>query len=467
MELLTSAMEFLWGIPLMVLMVGIGLYLTIRSGFFQFAHPGYIYRNTVGKIFGKNKQDLSGTEGNMTPFQAISAVLSGTVGSGNIAGVASAIAIGGPGSVFWMWVISFFGMATKMGEVTLAVHFREKEGGGDFHGGPMYYIKKGLGKNWAPLAFIYAIALLLLVITDATFVQPNTMATAISSILGENMITIGSLEISLTQLIVGVIAAIIILIVTLGGLTRIGEFCVFLAGPMCIIYIIGTLGVVLANITKIPEVFGLIFRYAFAPAPAMGGFVGSTISMAMSRGASRGIFSNEAGMGTATTVHATAKTDHPIRQGMWGVVEVFIDTIIICNLTAFAILLSGEWTNAAGLTGAPLTFAAFETVWGPAGLIIACVCVALFCFSGILGFFVEFRTAMVYIFGEKAFKYLRYIYFIPPIIGAVMEIESIWTMADMATGFLVIPNVIAIAALSPVFFKLLKEFTDKNKIKAV
>jgi len=212
-------------------------------------------------------------------------------------------------------------------------------------------------------------------------------------------------------------------------------------------------------------VLGQIFGYAFAPAPAIGGFTGATMSMAMGRGASRGIFSNEAGMGTAATVHATAKVDHPVRQGMWGVVEVFIDTIIVCNLTAFSILLSGAWTNPAQLTGAPLTFAAFESVWGMPGVWIATICVALFCFSGTLGWFVEFRTAAVYIFGEKAFKYLKFIYFIPPVIGAMMEIESIWLMADMATGFLVIPNMLALALLSPVFVKLLKEYKAKNPLK--
>ena len=455
MEILTSAMEFLWGVPLMVLMVGIGLYLTIHLGFFQFTHIRYVCRHTIGTLFGKHKKSLDGVEGNMTPFQALSAVLSGTVGSGNIAGVASAIAIGGPGSIFWMWVISFFGMITKMVEVTLAVHFREKEEGGDFHGGPMYYIKKGLGKNWNWLAFIYGIALLILVITDATFVQPNTMATAIESTFG------------VPPLVTGIVAVVILLAVVIGGLQRIGVFCGFLVPPMCVIYIIGALGVVIANIGQIPEMFGLIFRYAFAPAPAMGGFVGSTVSMAMSRGASRGIFSNEAGMGTATTVHATAKTDHPVRQGMWGIVEVFIDTIIVCNLTAFSILLSGVWTGPDALTGAPLTFAAFETVWGSVGMWIVCISVALFCFSSTLGFFVEFRTAMVYLFGEKAFKVLKYIYFVPPIIGSIAEIEVIWTMADMATGFLVIPNILALALLSPVFLKLFKDFTSKNPFKGV
>jgi AGCS family alanine or glycine:cation symporter len=453
METLLGVIEFLWGTPLMILMVGVGLFLTIRAGFFQFLHPKYIYRNTIGTLLGKHKKDMSGAEGSMTSFQAISTVLSGTVGAGNIAGVAAAIAIGGPGAVFWMWVIALFGMITKMVEVTLAVNFREREAGGDFHGGPMYYIKKGLGKKWNILAFIYAIALLILVITDATFVQPNTMASAINSSFG------------VPTWIIGILIAVVVLVVTMGGLSSVGKFCGFLATPMCILYIIGGLVVVLFHIPQIPAMLGQIFGYAFAPAPAIGGFTGATMSMAMSRGASRGIFSNEAGMGTATTVHATAKVDHPIRQGMWGVVEVFIDTIIVCNLTAFSILLSGAYTNPEKLTGAPLTFAAFESVWGMPGVWIATICVALFCFSGTLGWFVEFRTAAVYIFGEKAFKYLRFIYFIPPVIGAMMEIESIWIMADMATGFLVIPNMLALALLSPVFVKLFKEFTAKNPIK--
>ncbi|MDR2370653.1 MAG: sodium:alanine symporter family protein [Treponema sp.] len=453
METLLGVIEFLWGSPLMILMVGIGLFLTIRSGFFQFLHPKYIYRNTIGTMFGKHKKDMGGIEGNMTSFQAISTVLSGTVGAGNIAGVAAAIAIGGPGAVFWMWVIAFFGMITKMVEVTLAVNFREKEEGGDFHGGPMYYIKKGLGKNWSILAFIYAIALFVLVITDATFVQPNTVASALNASFG------------VPTWIVGILIAAAVLVVTMGGLSSVGKFCGFLAGPMCAIYIIGGIGVVLFNIPQIPAVLGQIFTYAFAPAPVIGGFTGATMALAMSRGASRGIFSNEAGMGTATTVHATAKVDHPVRQGMWGIVEVFIDTIIVCNLTAFSILLSGAWTGAEQLTGAPLTFAAFATVWGTPGVWIATICVALFCFSSTLGWFVEYRTAAVYIFGEKAFKYLRFLYFIPPIIGAVMEIEFIWLMADLATGFLVVPNMLALALLSPIFVKLLREFKEKNPIK--
>ncbi|GAA0180195.1 amino acid carrier protein [Clostridium sediminicola] len=449
-EKLVAVTEFLWGTPLMILTVGVGFFLTYKIGFFQFTHIRYIFQKTIGTMFGKNTKKIEG-KGKLSPFQALSTVLAGTVGSGNIAGVASAIAIGGPGSVFWMWVISLFGMVTKMTEVTLAVHYRKKGENGDYYGGPMHYIKDGLGSKWKTLASVYAIALLILVVTDATFIQPNTMATAVQDVFGIPLI------------ITGVVSVLISMIIIVGGgVKRIGEFCSILVPPMCIIYIIAALGVAVVNINQLPEVFALIFKYAFAPSPAVGGFVGSTIMMAMSRGASRGIFSNEAGLGTASTVHATAITDHPIRQGMWGVIEVFVDTGIICNLTAFAILSSGEWSS--GVTGAPLTFAAFRTVWGDLGLILVCIAVVLFTYSSTLGFFVEYKASINYLFGEKAEKVLKWFYFVPPIIAVIMPIEVVWTMADMACGFLMIPNLIALVALSGVFAKLFKDFLQKDKI---
>lgn len=338
-----------------------------------------------------------------------------------------------------------------MTEVTLSVHFRKKGKNGDYYGGPMHYINDGLGAKWKPIATLYAIALLMLVVTDATFVQPNTMATAIQDVFGVPLI------------VTGIVTVGISMIVIIGGVKRIGEFCSLLVPPMITLYIICALGVIVVNYNKIPEVFGLIFKYAFAPAPAIGGFTGSTIMMAMSRGASRGIFSNEAGMGTAATVHATAVTDHPIRQGMWGIVEVFIDTIIICNLTAFSILTSGVWSN--GETGAVLTFTAFRTTWGNFAMALVCIAVVLFTYSSYLGFFIEYKTSINYIFGEKAEKILQWFYFIPPLISVIMPIEAIWTMADMATGFLVVPNMIAIVALSETFIKLFKEFLKKEKLE--
>lgn len=446
MEAIVAAVEFVWGVPLMALMVGVGLYLTMKVHFFQLTHARYICRNTLGYV-GKESAKSS-EEGNISPVQAISVVLAGTVGSGNIAGVASAIAVGGPGAVFWMWCIAFVGMITKMAEVALAVRFRKVGENGNFYGGPMHYIRDGLGEKWQWLAGTYAVALLILVVTDATFVQPNTLATTAQNVFG------------IPLLVSGVVTILVSMAIILGGIRRIGEVCEKFIPAMILLFLVGALGVIVMNFKNIPAAFAMIFKYAFAPAPAMGGFLGATVMGAMSRGASRGIFSNEAGMGTATTVHATSRTDHPIRQGMWGIIEVFIDTVLICTLVALCILVSGVWNN--GETGANLTFAAFRTTWGDWGLYILGIAVILFTYSSYLGFYIEYRTTINYLFGEKIEKYLTFFYFIPPLISVILPIEAVWTMADMATGFLVIPNMIALVLLSGVFISLFKEFLNQN-----
>jgi AGCS family alanine or glycine:cation symporter len=444
-------MDLLWGIPLMVLVVGAGLFLSMKAGFFQIIHFGTWWRKTVGEVFSKAKKD-HGNEGQLTPFQAISTVLAGTVGSGNIAGVAAAIAIGGPGAVFWMWIIAVVGMVTKMAEVTLAVKYRKKGENGEYYGGPMYYMKAALGKFGKALAGIYAVALLILVLTDACFVQSNTLATTAQDVFHVPLLVSG----------IAVVGISLVVILT-GGVNRIGEFCSKLVPPMILIYIIGTLGVIIMNIENLPGTFSMIFQYAFEPAPAIGGFVGSTITLAMARGASRGIFSNEAGMGTASTVHATAMTDHPAHQGMYGILEVFIDTIIISSLTALSVIASGVWSN--GNTGVVLTFDAFRSVWGQFGIIILAVAVILFTFSSYIGFYVEFRTCAAYLFGEKRVKIIKWIFFIMPIIAVTMEVEKIWDMADMAVGFIIIPNMIALLLLSPKFAELVKEYRAKIKME--
>lgn len=441
--------DFLWGTPLTVLMVGVGLYLSIRTGFFQITGIKTWWGKTIKEVFGKNKKEAGG-EGQLKPFQALSTVLAGTVGSGNIAGVAAAIAIGGPGAVFWMWIIAIVGMMTKMVEVSLAVAFRKKGENGEFYGGPMHYMKQGLGKFGVALAGIYAVALFIEVCTDACFVQVNTLASCVNDVFGVPMI--------ITGIVVVVIAFIVVM---LGGVNKVGDFCGKVVPPMIVVYIVACLAVIIANITKVPEAFGLIFKYAFAPAPAIGGFAGSTISLAIGKGAARGIFSNEAGMGTATTVHATAQTDNPVHQGMYGVLEVFIDTIVICTLTALTVLCSGVWSN--GNTGVALTFDGFETVFGMVGIVILCIAVVLFTYSSYLGFYVEFRTCIEYLFGEKSIKWLKYLFFLLPILSVTLEVEQVWDLADMAVGFIVIPNMIAIAALSPKFIKMFKEYTAQIK----
>ena len=449
-QVLYDLTDFLWGTPLMILMVGVGLYLTIRSGFFQFLGIPTWWKHTVGEVLHGDKSDDAKQkhEGELKPFQALSTVLAGTVGSGNIAGVAAAIAIGGPGAVFWMWIIALVGMMTKMAEVTLSVAFRKKTPDGEYFGGPMHYMKEGLGKIGKFLAGFYAIALLIMVLADACFVQPNTLATCVNDVFGVPLIVSG--------IIITVLSTIVILT---GGVQKIGDFCGKFVMPMILLYIVACLSVIIANIGSVQAAFGMIFKYAFAPAPAVGGFVGSTMSLTMARGASRGIFSNEAGEGTAATVHATAQTDHPAHQGMYGILEVFIDTIVICTLTSLAIICSGVWS--CGDTGVVLTFDAFRSTWGFAGIVVLCLAVVLFTYSSYLGFFVEFRTCVEYIFGEKAIKLMKWLFLALPILSVTLEVEQVWDIADMAVGFIVIPNMIALLLLSPKFIELLKDYRAK------
>lgn len=449
-QVLYDLTDFLWGTPLMILMIGVGLYLTIRSGFFQFLGIPTWWKHTVGEVlYGSKSEDAKQEhEGELKPFQALSTVLAGTVGSGNIAGVAAAIAIGGPGAVFWMWLIALVGMMTKMAEVTLSVAFRKKTPDGEYFGGPMHYMKEGLGKIGKFLAGFYAIALFIEVLADACFVQPNTLATCVNDVFGVPLI--------ITGIIITVLSTIVVLS---GGVKKIGDFCGKFVMPMILIYIVACLSVIIANISSVPTAFGIIFKYAFAPAPAVGGFVGSTMTLAMARGASRGIFSNEAGMGTAATVHATAQTDNPAHQGMYGILEVFIDTIIICTLTSLAIICSGVWS--CGDTGVVLTFDAFRSTWGFVGLVILCIAVVLFTYSSYLGFFVEFRTCVEYLFGEKAIKFMKWLFLALPIVSVTLEVEQVWDIADMAVRFIVIPNMIALLLLSPKFFEILKDYRAK------
>ncbi len=444
--------DMLWGTPLMILMVGVGLYLTVRTGFFQFLGISTWWKHTVGEVLGgsKSKDATKKHEGELAPFQALSTVLAGTVGSGNIAGVAAAIAVGGPGAVFWMWLIALVGMMTKMAEVTLSVAYRKKTPDGEYFGGPMHYMKDGLGKVGKVLAGFYAVALFIEVLADACFVQPNTLATCVKDVFGVPLIVSG--------IVISVLSAIVVLS---GGVKKIGDFCGKFVLPMILIYIIGCLSVIIVNIENVPTAFGLIFKYAFAPAPAVGGFVGSTISLAMARGASRGIFSNEAGMGTAATVHATAQTDNPAHQGMYGILEVFIDTIIICTLTALSVLCSGVWS--CGDTGVVLTFDAFRSSWGFAGLVVLCIAVVLFTYSSYLGFFVEFRTCVEYLFGEKAIAIMKWLFLALPILSVTLEVEQVWDIADMAVGFIVIPNMIALLLLSPKFIQIYKDYRETLK----
>ncbi len=430
-----------WGPPMLILLVGTGIYLTIRTKFFSITKLGYILKNTLLKILSKEQKG----EGEVTAFQAVATALAATVGTGNIAGVATAIATGGPGAVFWMWVSAIFGMTTKFAEVVLSVNFREKTADGRYVGGPMYYITNGLHMKW--LAVIFAIFGSIAAFGIGNMVQANSVAAALEE------------SFKVPPLATGFVLAIITALVIIGGLKRIGAVTEKLVPFMAAIYIIGALVIIFGNITHIPEAFGLIFKHAFTPTAAVGGFAGSTVRLAMTKGVARGVFSNEAGLGSAPIAHAAATTDHPVRQGLWGVFEVFMDTIVICSLTALAIMVSGLWDS--GASGAVLTTKAFnESI--PGGGYIVTIGIMLFAFSTILGWSYYGERCMEYLFGPKAITPYRIIYIPFIIIGSVGGLELIWDLADTLNGLMAIPNLIGVLMLSGTVFKLTKEFFEKE-----
>ena len=371
--------NFIWGVPAMVCIIGVGLYLSIRTNFLQIRKFSYSIRVTLGRMF--RKRDAS--DGTMTPFQAVCTALAATVGTGNIAGVAGAIAIGGPGSVFWMWVSAILGMCTKFSEVTLAVHFREVNEKGDLVGGPMYYIKNGLGKNWRWLATLFSAFGVLTVFGTGNATQVNTITTAINSaLLNYHLIEEGSAH--TTSLIIGIILAALVALVLLGGIKRIGSVTEKLVPFMALFYIVLAFGVILLNINRVPAVFSSIVYGAFNPAAVTGGVVG-TFFMSMKKGVSRGIFSNEAGLGTGSIAHACADTKKPVKQGFFGIFEVFADTIVICTLTAFVILCSDFPVPYGEAAGAELTILGFTSTYGSWVSIFTAVAMCCFAFSTIIG----------------------------------------------------------------------------------
>lgn len=447
-----NILDTLWGWPLFILVASTGLYLSIRTGFFQITGIGIWWKKTVGEIVTKKGREGNG-EGQLTPWQTITTVLGGTVGSGNIAGVATAIFSGGPGAIFWMWLIAILGMLTKMAEVTLSVKFRKKGEDGEYYGGPMYYMTATLGKTGAVLAGVYGVALFLDIATDACAVQVSTLADAVYSVF--NVPTM------ITAVVVVVISLIFILA---GGVKQVGKVSSVIVPFMIVIYFFGCLGVILTHIGNLPLAFRDIFACAFGAKPILGGVAGYAITSAIAKGTARGIFSNEAGMGTSATVHSTVQTDHPAHQGMYGIFEIFIDTIIVCSLTGLTVLC-GEILPVATekIAGVGMVMLAFENTWGFIGKVILCVAVVLFCYSGYIGFYVEFRTCTEWLVGLKASKYLNVLFFILPILATMLSTLDIWQLCDMVVGLVIIPNLIALILLSPKFVELFKEY--KNKIK--
>ena len=415
---------FVWGPVMLALLVGTGVYLSVAVGFIQFSKIGYWWKNTIGKIFKKGEAG----DGEITPLQAVSTALASTVGTGNIAGVTGAIVLGGPGAVFWMWLSALFGMVTKFSEVTLAVKYRERNEKGDWCGGPMYYIKNGLGPKW----------------------KFNENAAS-----KETMIC----------LITGICVAAFVALVLLGGVKRIGQVTEKLVPGMAIIYIVCALIVVFANIGSVPGVFASIFKGAFNPAAVTGGAAGISIKLAMTKGVGRGVFSNEAGLGSAPIAHAATSEKNPVKQGLYGIFEVFMDTIVICTLTSLVVLCSGAADGNYGndaLAGVPTAVAGFSSVFGDkAGSLILAVGLLLFATSTILGWALYGTRCAEFLFGSKIIRPYQIVFCLVVIAGAVADLTLVWDISDTLNGLMAIPNLIALLLLSPVVIKLTREHFKK------
>ena len=450
----TAVNNFIWGVPAMVCIFGVGLYLSIRTGFLQIRKFPYAIRTTLGRIFRKR----SASDGAITPFQAVCTALAATVGTGNIAGVAGAIAIGGPGAIFWMWVSALFGMCTKFAEVTLAVHFREINANGELVGGPMYYIKNGLGKKWNWLAYLFAAFGVLTVFGTGNATQVNTITTAINSAL-LNYNIISESAVSTSNLIIGIVIAILIAMILLGGIKRIGQVTEKLVPFMALLYILLGLGVILLNIQNIPSVFVSIFKGAFQPSAVTGGIIGSMF-LSIKKGVSRGIFSNEAGLGTGSIAHACADTKKPVKQGMFGIFEVFTDTIVICTLTALVILCSSVPITYGEAAGAELTILGFTSTYGNWVSIFTAVAMCCFAFSTIIGWGLYGARCIEFLFTSKIIKPFMVAYSLVAILGATVDLGLLWNIAETFNGLMAIPNLIAVFLLSGVVVKLLKEYFE-------
>ena len=448
--------NFIWGVPAMICIVGVGLLLSIRTGFLQIRKFPYAMKVTIGRMLKKREA----SDGALTPFQAVCTALAATVGTGNIAGVAGAIAIGGPGAVFWMWISALLGMCTKFSEVTLAVHFREKNAEGDLVGGPMYYIKNGLKKQWHWLAYLFAAFGVLTVFGTGNAIQVNTITTAIDSAL-YNYGVISEQNVSTLNLVIGIILAVLIGLILLGGIKRIGQVAEKLVPFMAVIYIILAIGVVILNYRNIPTVFASIFKGAFSPASVTGGAVGSFF-MSMKKGVSRGIFSNEAGLGTGSIAHACADTRKPVKQGFFGIFEVFVDTIVICTLTALVILCSGVPVGYGDAAGAELTILGFTSTYGSWVSIFTAIAMCCFAFSTIIGWGLYGTRCVEFLLGTRANRPFMILYALVAIVGATMELGLMWNIAETFNGLMVIPNLIAVFLLSGVVVRLVKEYFDRE-----
>ena len=434
-----------WGVPMLVLILGTGLFLMVRLGFMPLLNIGLGFKT----LWNGRK---STEEGDISPFNALMTSLSATVGTGNIAGVATAIFLGGPGAVFWMWCTALMGMATKYSEAVCAVKYREVDEGGNHIGGPMYYIKNGLGSQWAWLGGAFAFFGMIAGFGIGNGTQVNSMVALFEDTFG------------VPKLASAIVVMILVGLVLLGGIKRIGEVAGKLVPLMAIFYVVGGVVILAMNASEIPAAFGLIFHHAFNPTAAVGGFAGAGVAAAIQFGVARGVFSNEAGLGSAPIAHAAAKTNNPVQQGIIAMLGTFIDTIIICTITALVIITSGAWTS--GASGAVLSSTAFETSFPGVGSYVVTLGLAIFAFTTILGWSFYGEKCVQYLFGYKSVKIFRVLWVLAIPIGALVELKFIWLLSDTLNAFMALPNLIALLLLSPVVIKMTKDYFAEKKAAA-
>ena len=450
--------SFAWGPVMLLLLVGTGIYLSVKTGFIQASRFGYIMRNTIGTLFKKEKNGDHGN--NLSPFQAVSTALAGTVGTGNIAGVTGALFAGGPGAVFWMWVSAFFGMCTKYAEIALAVKYRVRDENGVHHGGPMYYIENGLGAKWKWLAITFAILGGVASFGIGNIAQSTEVASAMVNLFG------------LSRPVAGVILAVLVGVVLIGGVKRIGSVTSYLVPVMSVFYILAGLLVLILRVTQIPAAFGLIFKSAFSFKAVGGGVFGYAIIVAMRNGFARGVFSNEAGLGSAPMAHAASSTEEPCDQALWGVFEVFVDTIVICSITALTVILSGvlnaeNGVDAFGSNGAAAA-AAFNTILpGNLGGTVIQIGLLLFSFSTIIGWGYYGVSCWNYISKNNRNVAMGFniVFTLMCIVGSVGTGKLMWDISDTMNGLMAIPNLIALLLLSGTVAKMTRDYFHTHDLK--
>jgi len=465
-EIVKFLNDIAWGPWMLLLLVGTGVYLSCRVGFIQFAKFGYAMKNTLGKIFKKTEAGA----GEVTPFQAVATALAATVGTGNIAGVTGAICVGGPGAVFWMWISALFGMVTKYAEVVLAVKYRERNDQGDWVGGPMYYIRNGLGKGFNWLACLFCVLGALAAFGIGNMTQVNTIATSVNTAIDSfggstaaYTVSLFGQNVPVSSIMIGAVVAMIVGMVLFGGIKRIGAVAETMVPVMAAVYIVASLVVVGFNLDKLGGVFAMIFQGAFNAEAALGGAFGITIMTTIQKGVGRGVFSNEAGLGSAPMAHAASSEKDPVKQGLYGIFEVFMDTIVICTLTAMTLLCgAGDkivWGQSAG---AELISASFSSVFGAqVGSILVAVGISLFALSTILSWSLYGTRCCEFLLGGKVARVYQVIFVCVILVGATLKLDLVWNIADTLNGFMAVPNLVALLGLSPVVIKLTKEHFAK------